>query len=420
MTENLFKELFPYGGQLDQNNQWIKLSDIIPWDELEEIYRKYFSSVGRRAKDSRFINGLIIVKHKRCLSDEDVVEEFLENPYIQYFCGYDQFVTNKEIESSTLSKMRKRVGKEYFRKFETEIFGVINREKKIKSKEQIIDATVFPVNITYPTDHKLLEKVREWLVKEIKEIKIVSGIKEKVRTYARVARRVYLNFQKKKMKTKKEIEKVKKQLLRYVRRNILQLELLVCEAKELSVKISSEINKKLEIAKMIYEQQLQMVKNKTHRIKDRIVSFHRSHIRPQVRGKSGKEVEFGPKCVLSYVDGFLFLDEFSYDAFNEANRLVESISLHKERFGKKPEVVIGDGIFGNRENMKYVEVEGIKAAFKPLGRSKRLSEIFRKWLRIKQRIRNHIEGSIGCSKNNHTLDRILYRIDGGEEIWISI
>lgn len=89
-----------------------------------------------------------------------------------------------------------------------------------------------------------------------------------------------------------------------MRRNILQLELLIEKAKGLSVEISSEIKKKFEVAKKIYEQQFEMVKNKTYRIKDRIVSFHLPHIRPQVRGKSGKEVEFGPKCVLSFVDGF--------------------------------------------------------------------------------------------------------------------
>lgn len=114
---------------------------------------------------------------------------------------------------------------------------------------------------------------------------------------------------------------------------------------------------------------------------------------------------------------FLFLDEFCYDAFNEANKLVSSISLHEERFGKKPEVVIGDGIFGNRENQEHLKTEGIKGAFKPLGRNSPLEKKFRKWLRIKQRIRNRIEGFIGCSKNNYGLDRILYRIDGGEEIW---
>ena len=29
--------VFPYG-QLDKNNEWVKLADLLPWDEAEEIY----------------------------------------------------------------------------------------------------------------------------------------------------------------------------------------------------------------------------------------------------------------------------------------------------------------------------------------------------------------------------------------------
>ena len=87
-TGNLFSEILPYGGKLNQENRWIKLSQLAPWTSLEEIYRKYFSRLGRPAKDSRLINGLLIAKHLRDISDEEAVEEFLENPYLQYFCGY--------------------------------------------------------------------------------------------------------------------------------------------------------------------------------------------------------------------------------------------------------------------------------------------------------------------------------------------
>jgi len=53
-TGELFKELFPYGGQPDANNRWMKLSELIPWDESEDIYRKYFSSLGRRDSSIQF------------------------------------------------------------------------------------------------------------------------------------------------------------------------------------------------------------------------------------------------------------------------------------------------------------------------------------------------------------------------------
>ena len=117
LTGNLFKDILPYGGKLNPDNRWMKLSRLMPWEILENIYQAYFSHLGRPAKSSRLVNGLLIAKHLKVLSDEEVVAEFLENPYLQYFCGYDQLVTQKEIHPTTLCKMRKRVGEEYFAKF---------------------------------------------------------------------------------------------------------------------------------------------------------------------------------------------------------------------------------------------------------------------------------------------------------------
>lgn len=118
ITGSLFSELLPFGGKLNVTNRWMKMHDVIPWGELEEIYRRYFSHLGRPGKDSQLINGLLIIKHQMVMSDVEVVELFLENPYVQYFCGYDQFVVGREIEASTLARVRKRLGAEYFRKFE--------------------------------------------------------------------------------------------------------------------------------------------------------------------------------------------------------------------------------------------------------------------------------------------------------------
>ena len=406
---NLFAELMPFGGKLRTDNRWMKLHDLIPWEELEEIYRKYFSELGRPGKDSQLINGLLILKHQKVISDEETVEEFFENPYIQYFCGYDQFVTGKEIDSSTLSNVRKRLGVEYFKKFEEEILNVLKAKKIIKSEEQQIDATVFPSNVTYPTDTGLLERVRVWLVERIGEIEKKLKVKERARTYCRVARGVYLKFQKKRKKKVKEVQKAKKQLLQYVRRNIEQIK----KALEQTGGIIGEtkIKEKLTVAETIYRQQLEMLKKKIHSIEERIVSFHKPHIRPIVRGKSGKEVEFGPKASVSLVDGYIFLDKFSTEAYNEGSALSESLELHKKRFGKKPGTVITDKIYGSKDNRDMLKEEGIKAALVPLGRKSGsdASQKVWKWIKQKQKKRNRIEGSIGVSKVHYGLERLLYK-----------
>lgn len=420
-TPLLFPELFPLGGSLNENNRWMKLSKLMPWKELDEVYSRYFSSsMGRPAKDSRLMIGLLVAKHIKRVSDEVVVEEFMESPYIQAFCGHEMFVTNEAVmDPSLLSKQRKRLGKEFFEKFEKEVLGVLMENKIIRPKDHMLDATVIPANIEYPTDVKLVNRCREWLVKTIQVMRRAFKIKEKIRTYKRKARAVYVNFQRKRRRTKKLVRKVHKKMLQFTKRNIRQLMILLERyAKRLTRKKQEFVLNRLGVVLEIYRQQWGMWKGKTHQVKDRIVSLHLPHIRPMVRGKDGKDAEFGPKALLSWVNGFCFLDHFSFDAYNEAEKAEKSLKKHEERFGEWPKVSIGDGIFGNRANRQKLKELGIKSAFKPLGRPPTVSKAQKAWMRGKQKLRNgRMEGIIGHVKEHFGLDRINYRIDGGEEIW---
>lgn len=420
----LFKELMPFGGKLNKNNQWIELHDKIPWDRLDEIYRKYHSHLGRPAKDSQLINGLLIIKHKKNISDTAVVEELLENPYIQYFCGYDQLVTREvEIDPSTLSKVRGRAGAEYFKMFEEEILKLLIKENVIKTREQMVDATVYPAKVKYPTDTGLLEDVRQWLVKSIKELKEIGGIKDKVRTYRRKAHMVYLNFQKKRKKTVKEIRRIQKQMLQYVGRNIRQVKELIEKVNPKDIMdwaVIEGIKKRLQDVAEISRQQWKMYKERIKSVENRVVGFWKPYIRPMVRRKDGKEVEFGPKCSVSYVDGYLFLDKISFDAYHEGTVLNDSLDRHKTRFGKDAKVMIADKIYGSRSNREMLEARGIKASLIPLGRKSKLSKSREKWVKQKQRKRNEIEGAIGTSKTAYGLERLRYKVQGGEEINIRL
>jgi len=289
-TLPLFPELFPLGGVLNQENRWMKLSRLIPWEEVEGIYRKHFSErLGRPAKDSRLIIGLLLVKHIKGVSDEAVVVECMESPYIQALCGYEGFVTTADIiDPSLLSRSRKRLGKEFFERFEGEILSVLLRKKILRAKDHMLDATVVPANIEYPTDVKLLHRCREWLCQVIGVMRRSFPVKKKIRTYARKARVVFMNFRRRRKKTGKVIRKARKQLLQYIRRNVGQVDGLLSEwGEKLSQRRRKFVNERLAVVKRIYEQQYRMWKEKTRRIQDRIVSLHQSHIRPIVRGSCG-------------------------------------------------------------------------------------------------------------------------------------
>ena len=417
-TLHLFEELFPYGGKLDSENRWLKIAKLIPWVELEEKYAVSFSDRGRPGTDARLAVGLFLLKHMSGKSDEEVVMELLENPYWQSFCGLETFATASTIEASTLSRLRKRLGLAYVREMEEATYRVLIEKKILRAKGMLADGTVIPENIKYPNDVGLLNDVREWVVKHIKGIG--QDIGRKYRTYCRKARQVHLSFAKSKRKTKRQIKRAKRQMLQFVRRNLRQLEEALQEAYRKGSRGVLLIGEKLGTAKKIFEQQWEMYKQGSHRVKDRIVSFHRPWVRPIKRGKNGKDVEFGAKAAMSHVDGFLFLDRIHHNNFSESQTEVvrEQIENYEARFGKKPSSFTGDKAYGSRENRQWIETEKqIRSSFIQLGKRKPSQDKMTRWFKRKQKERNRIEGHFGHGKEHYRLDRVWYYGKDGSEIW---
>jgi hypothetical protein len=98
----------------------------------------------------------------------------------------------------------------------------------------------------------------------------------------------------------------------------------------------------LAVSKEIFRQQAEMYKKKVNRISGRIVSLFRPYVRPIKTGKQAKETEFGAKGALTHVDGFLFLDFWKHEAFNEADSVARHMEADVERFGKLPRYFVGD------------------------------------------------------------------------------
>jgi transposase, IS5 family len=352
----LFEELMPFGGQLAEGNRWLKIKGLIPWGELEREYAGYFSTQGRPALDGRLVIGLFLLKHMTVLSDENVVLELQENVYWQAFCGMEQFETGKKLDASSLTKIRHKLGPKFVKELENKTYRVLIEKKIIRSKGMLVDATVMPEKIKYPNDVGLLNDVREWTVGWLKEIVGKTG--EKVRTYRRRARKLFLNFSKKKIKTRQMIERTKKQMLQYVRRNLEQLKARIVD---LDYFVRKEVEERLKVAQKIYDQQKQMYDEKVQRCEDRIVSWWREYVRPIKRGKSGgKAVEFGPKVSLSHVDGFTFLDEFSHENYSEAR--VEIVEKLRRAF--RPETPVDNGRSVIRESRKS---RAVKSTGDPVG-----------------------------------------------------
>lgn len=243
---------------------------------------------------------------------------------------------------------------------------VLIDQKIIRSKGILVDGTVIPEKTRYPNDVGLLNEVREWAVKMLREIGKKTGAK--IRTHRRKARKSYLNFSKSRRKSKRMIRRARREMLQYTRRNLQQLK---DRLNNLDDQQRRKVEETLRVAMMVYEQQQEMHRKHVQRIENRIVSFWREYVRPIKRGKGGaKETEFGPKVSLSHVDGFVFVDEIRHENYSEADTGVvgKQVENYERRFGKTPTSLTGDQLYGSRSNRKKLEEKGIRGAFKNLGR----------------------------------------------------
>jgi len=113
------------------------------------------------------------------------------------------------------------------------------------------------------------------------------------------------------------------------------------------------------------------------------------------------------------IDGISFLDELSWDAFNEGSHMLEYVERYRRRFGCYPREVLADRIYCTRENRQMLKSKGIKLIAKPLGRPSAVS------IHVRPGERNPIEGKFGQAKTGYGLNRIKARLKETSESWIA-
>jgi transposase, IS5 family len=154
---------------IDMEHALVKLARAIDWRFLEAKFGAvYADGVGRPPLPTRLMAGLAILKHTYNLSDEVVCELWIENPYYQYFCGEEFFQHRLPLDRSSMTNWRNRMGEERLRALLQESLAVATRTGAMKPNDLarvIVDTTVQPKNITFPTDAKLMNRAREKLVK---------------------------------------------------------------------------------------------------------------------------------------------------------------------------------------------------------------------------------------------------------------
>jgi len=169
--DNLFRNRL--STQLNPKHPLFMLCHLIDWQGLEaEFAALYQAELGYPPLPIRLMVGLMMLQHMEGVSDEQVVRKWVENPYFQYFCGYDHFQWDLPINPSSLTRCRQRIGENGVEKILAATIQVAKEVGHVSEKDcaQVIaDTTVMEKAITHPTDSKLLNRARENLVELAKK-----------------------------------------------------------------------------------------------------------------------------------------------------------------------------------------------------------------------------------------------------------
>jgi transposase, IS5 family len=279
--KNLFRSILI--DILNPQHELVLLSKRIDWKYFEQEFGKLYSHTGQPGIAIRTMVGLMILKRIYNLGDETVMEQWVQNPYYQYFCGESEFQWEFPCDPSDMVHFRKRIGMEGAEK----IFkmSVQVRKEEIKNTDVLIDTTAQEKNITYPTDAKLLTKVIKLCNKiaEKENVKQRQNYKRKVKQL--LIKQRFAHHPKRKAEAKSALRKLRTIAGRLVR----------------------ELERVLNHAVLnIYGEQLQSCKRIISQKKsdsNKIYSLHEPDTACIAKGKAHKKFEFGSKVALAVITG---------------------------------------------------------------------------------------------------------------------
>lgn len=387
-----------------------KIYLAIPWQELVDTFslKKHrhgrpllFSPQGRIA--------LMFLKNYSGLSDFKLIEHLNGNLEWQFFCGIHlgmERITNYKIVSQIRGELAsglciKDLEAVFYRYWQ----GHINSPSDI-----VMDATCYESQIRYPTNVKLLWESVDSAYKIMKQVCKRKGL--------RLLRSKYLKWQERYNSYSKMRRKTNKKKNGLQRSSLLMIDKFLEFLWAHEDALTQQEKNRLKIIAKVHSQQYGLF-HQGITPKNRIVSLHKPYVRPIVRGKEVKKVEFGAKVNKIQIDGISFIEHISFDAFNEGIRFKQSVLRAQELTHVKVRIAGADAIYATNENRCFASSHAIKTDFKAKGPKpsyhKEQQELKR--MITKERV-SRMEGSFGKDKEHYHLRTIKAKGKANEILWI--
>jgi len=360
------------------------LAGQIDWPAFDEEFGELYSDKGRPGIPTRVMVGLHYLKHTFNESDESVVDRFVENPYWQYFCGYEYFQHRFPIDASSMTRWRKRIGSDGMKKLLSETLETAKRRGDVKGHhfEKVnVDTTVQEKAVAFPTDARLYQKARIRLVKEANK----RGIKLR-QNYVRKGKAAFLKQSRYAHAQQfKRARKKTKELRNYLGRVIRDIER---DIEKRDTGPDRHLAHWLQVATWIYEQK--------RKDKDKVYAVHALEVECISKGKTHKRYEFGCKTsvVSSSHGNWVLASDAIHSNPYDGHTLKKALESAEAMSGVRVKQAFVDrGYKGSRPSVPDVDVY--------ISGQRRLTRWMRKWLKRRQAV----EPIIGHMKHDHRMNR---------------
>jgi IS5 family transposase len=387
--KNLFKPLLVEF--INPDHPLVILSKRIPWKDMEQDFSGYYSHTGTPSKPIRLMVGLLILKQVYNLGDEPLMEEWVRDPYFQFFCGEAEFQWRPPCAPSDLVHFRKRIGKEGV---ET-IFklSVQMQGNDLRSNDILVDTTAQEKNITYPVDSKQYRKI----IEKCNDIAKKEGIVLR-QSYKRTVKALLLDLRFARHPRRKRLAVKAQKKLRTIAGRI---------TRDLERKMNNDLQEQYREKLVLFYRVIRQKKQD----KNKIYSLHEPDVACIAKGKSHKPYEFGAKASVAFIPGkciIVGVKNFEGNP-NDTQTLEPTLEHVQQSTGKIYKYAIVDRGYPGKNKVGEIQI------IRP-GSPKAKTEYQKRWMRKKCRSRAAIEPVISHMKYDHRMIRNYLKGEVGDEI----
>lgn len=376
--------------QLSHQHPLYILANKIDWKVFEEAFSKHYSEEGRPAKPIRLMVALLMLKHIRNLSDESVVEQWMENVYYQYFSGETAYACGVPCEASELVHFRNRIGEEGIELILQESIRVNGKDGD--DPHVSVDTTVQEKNITFPSDDKLYKK----LIKRCRAIAETEGLPVR-QSYSRTLKKLSMDQrfrthpknQAKARKADRKVKTIAGRLVRELERNL---------------PAQNKYHQELELFKKVLGQK----RTDT----GKIYSLHEPDVQCISKGKEHKKYEFGNKASIVHTQNTgVIVGALGFRNEYDGHTLERALEQTTRLIGSAPKTATVDRGYKGKRAIGETAVQ----IPKPFNQ-KQTTKYRQAKLKKSFRRRAAIEPAISHLKTDHRLSRNFYRGIFGDNI----